>query len=62
MQKNLIDSDLKYTILDKNKISIVLFGIDVKWYYTICPDGTNSNDNGGTCENNIIEPEHIRWD
>jgi uncharacterized protein YjbI with pentapeptide repeats len=23
------------------------------WYYTTCPDGTNSDDNGDTCENNL---------
>ncbi len=23
------------------------------WYGTICPDGTNSDDNGNTCENNL---------
>ena len=26
---------------------------NVYWYNTICPDGTNSNDNGNTCENNL---------
>ena len=25
----------------------------VNWYYTTCPDGTNSDDNGNTCENNL---------
>ena len=25
----------------------------VTWNSTICPDGTNSNDNGNTCENNL---------
>ena len=25
----------------------------VTWTDTICPDGTNSDDNGGTCWNNI---------
>ena len=25
----------------------------VNWYYTICPDGTNSDSNGNTCENNL---------
>ena len=24
------------------------------WYGTICPDGANSDDNGNTCENNLI--------
>ena len=26
---------------------------DVVWYDTTCPDGTNSDDNGDTCENNL---------
>jgi len=25
----------------------------VHWWYTTCPDGTNSQDNGITCENNL---------
>ena len=25
----------------------------VYWNDTTCPDGTNSNDNGNTCENNL---------
>ncbi|MGB0488192.1 MAG: pentapeptide repeat-containing protein, partial [Candidatus Poseidoniaceae archaeon] len=25
----------------------------VSWDNTICPDGTNSDDNGNTCENNL---------
>ena len=28
-----------------------LSGVD--WYSTTCPDGTNSDDNGDTCENNL---------
>ena len=47
----LTEADLRNTTL-----------VGVIWDNTTCPDGTNSNDNGGTCENNIIEPEHIRWD
>jgi len=27
---------------------------DVRWEATICPDGTNSDDNGGTCEGHLI--------
>jgi len=27
--------------------------IGINWYYTICPDGHLSNDNGNTCENNL---------
>ena len=46
------------TTLDYIRISI---GADlsdadltnVVWYYTTCPDGTNSNDNGNTCVNNL---------
>ena len=26
---------------------------DVYWFSTTCPDGTNSDDNGNTCENNL---------
>ena len=26
----------------------------VTWDNTICPDGTNSDDNGNTCENNLV--------
>ena len=28
---------------------------DVNWYNTTCPDGTNSDNNGNTCENNLWE-------
>jgi uncharacterized protein YjbI with pentapeptide repeats len=27
---------------------------NVTWNNTICPDGTNSDDNGNTCENNLL--------
>ena len=39
----LLDADL--TVAD-------LTGVD--WSRTTCPDGTNSDDNGNTCENNLI--------
>jgi len=26
---------------------------DTSWNNTICPDGTNSDNNGNTCENNL---------
>ena len=26
---------------------------DIYWNNTTCPDGTNSDDNGDTCENNL---------
>ena len=42
-----VDSDLNGADLT------VLFHQGVTWANTICPDGTNSDDNGGTCWNNI---------
>ena len=58
---DLTDSDFSNAILTEADLrNTTLTG--VIWSNTTCPDGTNSNDNGGTCENNIIEPEHIRWD
>ena len=39
---NLIDAELSNTELS-----------GIIWYGTICPDGTNSDDNGYTCENNL---------
>jgi len=39
---NLIDADLSGVILD-----------DIYWENTICPDGTNSDDNGDNCANNL---------
>ena len=41
------DSDL--TGADLTGVSL----IDVTWHDTICPDGTNSDNNGNTCENNL---------
>ena len=43
----LIDVDLEYANLTGADLT------DIYWYNTICPDGTNSNDNGNTCENNL---------
>ena len=42
-----VDSDLNGA--DLTDIS----HLGVTWSNTICPDGTNSNDNGNTCENNL---------
>ena len=39
---NLSDADLTGATLD-----------DTYWENTICPDGTNSDDNGDTCANNL---------
>jgi len=59
---NLTDTDLRYADLGNsylrhadltgaNTYQTVLD--DVWWGNTICPDGTNSDDNGNTCENNL---------
>ena len=40
-------ADLRYAYLYGADLS------DVVWYDTTCPDGTNSDDNGDTCENNL---------
>ena len=42
---DLTDADLRQASLD-----------NVIWGHTICPDGTVSDDHGGTCEDNLIEP------
>ena len=34
-----------------NLTDVEFYGVG--WGNTICPDGTNSDDNGDTCENNI---------
>ena len=49
---NLSYADLSYAYLRYANLN----GADltgVYWYDTTCPDGTNSNDNGNTCENNL---------
>ena len=59
---DLRDADLSFTDLSDADLSVAdltdadLTGADlasVYWGETICPDGTNSNDNGNTCENNL---------
>lgn len=42
---DLTDADLRQANLN-----------NVIWKNTICPDGTGSDDHGGTCEDNLIEP------
>ena len=54
---NLTDTDLTYADfghanLTGADLTGAVFG-NVYWYNTICPDGTNSDDNGNTCENNL---------
>ena len=41
------NADLSYAWMDGADLS------GVNWAYTTCPDGTNSDDNGNTCENNL---------
>ena len=67
---SLVDANLRYTHFYKADLTGAnLTGADltdadfrqanldyVIWGNTICPDGTVSDDNGGTCENNLIEP------
>ena len=45
-------ADLSYA--DLSYADLILADLsDVVWYNTTCPDGTNSIDNGNTCENNL---------
>ncbi|MDB4865360.1 pentapeptide repeat-containing protein [Euryarchaeota archaeon] len=59
---NLNGADLSYAVLNYADLSYTdlsnadLSGADltgVYWNNTTCPDGTNSDDNGNTCENNL---------
>ena len=59
---NLGGADLRFADLSDADLSdAYLYGADlsnvdltsVYWYGTNCPDGTNSDDNGNTCENNL---------
>jgi hypothetical protein len=59
---NLTDSDMNFADLRNAYLGYAdLTGADtyqirldgVTWDNTICPDGTNSDDNGNTCENNL---------
>ena len=59
---NLGGADLRFADLSDADLSdAYLYGADlsgvdltgVYWYGTTCPDGTNSDDNGNTCENNL---------
>jgi uncharacterized protein YjbI with pentapeptide repeats len=51
---NLTDANMSHaTLTDANLIGAALFGADlfgVFWANTTCPDGTNSNSNGFTCD------------
>ncbi len=70
----LTNSDLNFVDLTNADLSLVDFsGADLRgallvtvsgmstitWDNTLCPDGTNSDDNGGTCENNLEPLEHL---
>ena len=49
---DLEDADLRYADLSSADLSNAdLTGVN--WGDTICPDGTNSDNNGDTCENNL---------
>jgi hypothetical protein len=54
---DLIYADLSYADLSNADLYMAnLTGADltaVVWFDTTCPDGTNSDDNGNTCENNL---------
>ena len=59
---NLEDSDLTYSDFSYSWLHFADFddatidAIDFsysEWYRTTCPDGTNSESNGDTCENNL---------
>ena len=59
---NLGGADLRFADLSDADLSdAYLYGADlsdvdltgVYWYGTTCPDGTNSDDNGNTCVNNL---------
>ena len=59
---NLIGADLSHSELHESDMSYAdLTGANlndadltgVYWKYTTCPDGTNSNNNGNTCANNL---------
>ena len=58
----LIEVDFQYSLFDdvsfrhSDLTGANLTGVtltDVTWIDTICPDGTNSDNNGNTCENNL---------
>jgi uncharacterized protein YjbI with pentapeptide repeats len=54
---DLAGADLSgFTLLDANLTNANLSGANlsgVAWSNTTCPDGTNSNVDGGTCVNNL---------
>ena len=55
------DSDLRYVNFTGASLSNVKFVNSnlewAKWSDTICPDGTNSDDNDNTCENNLADSD-----
>ena len=50
---DLTNADLSYADLSDANLSGADHLSDVFWHSTTCPDGTNSDDNGYTCENNL---------
>jgi uncharacterized protein YjbI with pentapeptide repeats len=53
-QANLTGANLTNAILTAADLSLATL-TDVTWSNTTCPDGTNSDDDGGTCVNNLSE-------
>ena len=49
---DLSGADLRYAYLSDANLSGADLS-DIYWYSTTCPDGTNSDDNGNTCANNL---------
>ena len=58
-----IDSDLGFVDFTSASLSNVKFVNSnlewAKWSDTICPDGTNSDDNNNSCENNLADSDEI---
>jgi len=49
---NMNNADLRYADLNGADLNGAWLN-DIVWYDTTCPDGTNSDNNGDTCVNNL---------
>jgi uncharacterized protein YjbI with pentapeptide repeats len=53
-QAHLLSVNFTGTDLDEAILAEIDWGLaSVTWSNTTCPDGTNSSQDGGTCENNL---------